>query len=511
MKPLIFRAYVIAMVWMAIAAWTATPANAQQNAQQNADQASVKTAISPDGSGSIVIEAHGKIPEPPVFYTASATANVNVTADFVEHSIRLAVKVIQGKAETLSFGLNGQGRVVSVAGDKVRSWSVRKMGEQRFLDLQLNTGVTEIKPLITIRSPDPAIPGSMELTHITPGDSVGFDSTVTIQSAPEIQLRIEQVQGFTPLQSPESSNDHAAIIRLQSSTGGLIKLGLVPSGASPAPVELTDTRLTGKLSPDGKSIAFQLQATAHVSEDQAELTVLSGNAAVSKMPTGQKFQLQLKRQKERHVYQLMFPEAGTHAVTLEFVAALQTAESGQRTMDFSVATGAVVPMAITGLDPNLEFHRDQESVVPQREQDSWVGFLPATGRAKLQWKASRETSDGKLFFTSTGKVEAKLGAGLLRQDHQIDYRVLQGQLKSLSLALQGPGEILDVQGQHIVAWKVIGEGNDRRLDITLGQPLTGENQIKVRSQTPLGAFPVRVEGTATESRSARFGTPVTCD
>ncbi len=181
-------------------------------------------------------------------------------------------------------------------------------------------------------------------------------------------------------------------------------------------------------------------------------------------------------------------------MTLDFVAALVTPEANGQGMDFTIAASAVVPLTLNGLDADLEFHRDQQSVVPLRDNDTWLGFLPATGRAKLQWKTARKAGEGKLFFTTTGHVEAKVGAGLLRQDHQIDYQVLQGELKSFSILLQGPGEILDVQGSNIVAWKVSSKGEDRQLDITLSQPITGTSQIKVRSQTPLGAFPVRVEG-----------------
>ena len=96
-----------------------------------------------------------------------------------------------------------------------------------------------------------------------------------------------------------------------------------------------------------------------------------------------------------------------------------------------------------------------------------------------------------------------IGAGLLRQDHQIDYKVLQGELKTLSIQLNGPGEILDVQGNNIVAWKVTGEGDDRQLNATLSQPITSTGQLKVRSQTPLGAFPVRVEGLRLEYAQGR--------
>ncbi|MEM1069608.1 MAG: hypothetical protein AAGI63_11980 [Planctomycetota bacterium] len=82
----------------------------------------------------------------------------------------------------------------------------------------------------------------------------------------------------------------------------------------------------------------------------------------------------------------------------------------------------------------------------------------------------------------------------MRQDHRITYQVLQGELYSLSITLEGPGEILDVQGENLVAWEVTGSGEERQLSITLSQPMTGSSQIHVRSQTALDAFPTRVDG-----------------
>ncbi len=180
-------------------------------------------------------------------------------------------------------------------------------------------------------------------------------------------------------------------------------------------------------------------------------SILSGNAAVSEVPTDANYRLRLSTDNEHPVYKLVFAEAGTFPVALDFVATLVTpASANWHSMDFTIAASAVVPLTLNGLDSDLEFHRDQESVVPLRDDDTWLGFLPATGRAKLQWKTARKAGEGKLFFTTTGHVEAKVGAGLLRQDHQIDYQVLQGELKSISILLHGPGEILDVQGSNIV-------------------------------------------------------------
>ena len=465
-------------------------------AQEEDDQASISSSIGKDGTGTIIVEAHGQLPEPSVFYTASANATAQVGPERIEQVIQLTIKVIQGNAKTLSFGLNGGGEVTEVQDANLQSWSVRQEGAQRFLDLHLKEDVAELKPAIKIRSPELRLPASIDLTHLTPGESVGFESKVSINYASEVEGAAKVATGFVPLDVGDKAT------HFQTTTGGQIRLSLNRSGASPAPVELIDTKLDGELHSNGKSIQFQLRSTARVTEANAEITILSGNAAVSQVPIDDNYRLRLSTGEECPIYRLVFPKAGTFAVTLDFVAAVATLEGNGHSMDFTVAAGAVVPLTLNGLDSDLEFHRDQESVVPLRNDNTWLGFLPATGRARLQWKTARKAGEGKLFFTTTGHIEANVGAGLLRQDHQIDFQVLQGELKSLSILLHGPGEILDVQGSNIVAWKVSGKGEDRQLDVTLSQPIADASQIKVRSQTPLDAFPVRIEGLRLNSVGA---------
>lgn len=457
-------------------------------AQEESDQASESSSTGEDGTRTIIVEARGPLPKPPVFYTASADATATVGVEQIEQVIQLTVKVIQGDAETLSFGLNGEGQVTDVQGKNIRSWSVRQEGAQRFLDLHVKENATDLQPVIKIRSRKLKLPATIDLTHLAPGKSVGFDSLVSVSYAAGVEGTVTAATGFAPL----DAGDHSP--RFQTATGGQIKLSLNRDGASPAPVELIDTTLKGDVHPNGKSVLFQLRGTAHVTALDTEITILSGNAAVSHVPSDTNYRLRLATENDRPVYKLQFSQTGTFPIALDFVATLVTPGVNGQGMDFTIAASGVVPLTLNGLEADLEFQRDQQSVVPLRDKNAWLGFLPATGRAKLQWKTARTAGEGKLFFTTTGRVEAKVGVGLLRQDHQLDYQVLQGELKSLSILLHGPGEILDVQGSNIVAWKVSGKGEDRQLDATLSQPITAASQIKIRSQTPLGAFPVRVEG-----------------
>lgn len=465
-------------------------------AQEPDNTASVNTSIGSDGTGTIVVEAHGQLRKPPVFFTAVTNANVQIGPEYVEQTIEATLKVVQGEAKTLSMGITGPDLVIEVQSEQLRSWSVRQEGALRFLDLNVNENTTELKAQIRLRSRGLNLKSfeSIDLTHLTPGSAVGFDSTVGLQYSPGIEGVVTEATGFAPLNAG-LSNAGGRPNRFQSATGGLMKLVINRAGGTPGPVELTETSLIGEVHANGSSVHFQYRGTAVVAVANAEITILAGNAALGSAPVEAGFRTRLVTENGSLVYKLHFPKAGTFPIALDFVAALSQPAADARSMDFVVATSAVVPLTLNGLGAELVFHRDQESVVPLRNSEAWIGFLPATGRARLQWKSARQTGEGKLFFSTTGRIESQVGSGLLRQDHLIDYQVLQGELKSIQILLDGPGEILEVQGgTMVVGWNVTTQGESRVLDITLSQSVTGTCQIKVRSQTPLGAFPSTVRG-----------------
>ncbi|MCA9181449.1 MAG: hypothetical protein KDA51_08345, partial [Planctomycetales bacterium] len=151
-----------------------------------------------EGTRTIILETRNEIPEPAVFFTASVKASARVGLERVEQVVILDVKVFQGKAETLSLGLSGDGDVTNVQGDNLRSWSVRRQGTMRFLDLHLNSGVNELKPEITLRSPRFTLPTTFNLTHLAPGEAVGFDSIVSLEYAPGVEGNVSIAEGFAP-------------------------------------------------------------------------------------------------------------------------------------------------------------------------------------------------------------------------------------------------------------------------------------------------------------------------
>lgn len=462
-----------------------------------------------------IILTPGAAKPPPFLFAATARADVRVGLKEIDQSINLQLRVVQGnnaRGELVSLGLGGSGNVIDVQGEAIASWAVRTVGAQRFLDLQLkptgeeknpgDKGAVEAKvpdtitATIRLRSDHKVLPSKIEMAHLMPGKALGFDSQVEIHYANEIAGKVLAADGFAPLLSSNR------IDRLQTTTGGRLELQIDRNNALPPAIELLDTTLIGEVHLSGKSANFELTGSAKVSEAGARLRALSGNIAISKLPESPDYRLELLNTEAGPVYELVFPKTGEIPIALDFVAAIKTDPSNLQGIDFTVAASAVVPMSIKGLDSEIEFARDQIAITPLLVEKDWRGFLPATGRVVLRWQKAKSTSEGKSFFTTNATIEATVGPGLLRQDHRVTYQLLQGQLKSLSIQLVGPGEILNVEGDKIVAWKVVGEGNQRMLEITLNQPLTGTSQVIVRSQTPLGPFPVAVEGLCLQPQGA---------
>jgi hypothetical protein len=459
------------------------------------DAQSISSDESSQESHTIILSP-GRVKPPTFLYSASARAEVRVNLQSIEHTINLQLRVVQGEGETVSLGLGGAGDVIDVQGESIASWAVRTADSQRFLDLQLKPKTVNTTATVRIRSKHTELPTKVELAHLTPGKALGFDSQIQIMYAGEVAGKVVAAEGFAPLVSGKQSD------RLQTATGGRLMLQLERQSALRPAVELLETVLTGAMHPSGKSISFQLRSTANVSVAGTRLTVLAGNVAISKLPESADYQLELVNFDTGPKYEIIFPKVGNIPIIVDFVAGLKTVASDWQGIDFTVAASAVVPIQLQGLDTELEFARDQQVVAPLLVEKTWQGFLPATGKVTMRWRNARTTVEGKSFFTTNATIETTVGPGLLRQDHRIAYQLLQGQLDSLKINMIGPGEILKVDGNHIVAWKIAGEGNQRQLEITLNQPLTGNSEINVRSQTPLGTFPVRVEGLSLQPQGA---------
>jgi len=451
--------------------------------EAKADRAGISAQMAP-GDGHLVLEAHGVIPKSPLFFSATSENVTRLGADEINAEINVAIRVVQGRPEVITLGLNGDGEVVEVKGDGLRDWAVRQDGGKRFLDLRptLKDGQPGPQKLnVTVKMKIAKPTGTVGLPVLSPGEAVGFASQIKLVPGEAVDVRVTRADGLVPLgPDPKPHGDQ----QFYGTGESRLEAVLVQRGAAIADADLVGAQLTGKPDLAAGCVNFHLHGETRVRVAGARMPLLSGRAALSGAASGNGWHAELKD--GRSV--LVFDKPGTFPIDLEFAAALRDGE--WKSLDFRMPAGAVVPMIIEGLPKEVEFD-PKAAVVP--DATSRKGFLASDGAASVGWRQTRDSGVGALSFTSHEISDVRVGAGLLRQTSQIDFRILQGKLPGVRMKIDGPGEILGVEGANVLSWKVVADGKQRVLDVRLSRPFEKSGVLVVRSQATLGNFPVRAE------------------
>lgn len=453
--------------------------------EAQADRASVSAQLAP-ADGHLVVEARGVLPKSPLFFSVDAQNIIRISQKEVLGEISAAIRVVQGRPEVISLGLAGAGEVTEVTGAGLKDWAVRTSDGKRFLDLRPalaegEQGPRELSLVIKTRLAKLTVPGNAALPILTPGDAVGFASHIKLIPGDSVDVRLVRADGLISLDAdPEPHGEQ----QFYSSKECALDVTVLQRGAAISDADLIGAQLLGKVDQQSNSVRFQLRGEARVRVAGARMPLLSGRAALSESAAGDGWHAEVKKGQT----DLVFDRTGVFPLDLSFVAALN--DGDWKSLDFKMPAGAVVPITIEGLPKEVAFN-PAAAVVPDAALRK--GFVAANGNAALGWREARDSSVGALSFTSLEQTVVRVGAGLLRQASVIDFRILQGKLPSIRLALDGPGEILAVEGQNVLAWKVLPEGSRRILDVRLSRPFEKSGSLVIRSQTPLGNFPVKAE------------------
>ncbi len=426
-------------------------------AKSAGEDARVSTALSPDG-GHIVVEAHGMPAPVPLFFTAEVNQTIRLGPTAIAGEIQLHLRVLQGMPELVTLGLAGDGDIVTVTGNGVRGWSVRQAGGHRFLDLKLTTpdGAHPIRDFnlqVRTRTPDTPVPGSAVLLLTTPGDAVGFTSRISLRPDPSVDVRVTSADGLFPI---NPAADAPTPLEFQTAGAGRLEVRMLPRGAALSGIELGEAQLTARNNEPAHALDFILRGQLRVTQSGARLRLLMGHAALSERAAGDGWHIELVPldDADEFAYDLVGERAGTFLLELPIAAGLQ--ENGDwQGVEFRLFAGAVVPLHIEGLGADVEFSPKAPVVPSAGGGGIWQGFLPADGTVSLAWKQTRATGEESLSFTSFEQDDVRLGAGLWRQTATINFRILQGKLPAVRIQLDGPGEVLGVEGANVTGWQVV--------------------------------------------------------
>ncbi|MGB6222902.1 hypothetical protein [Haloferula sp.] len=447
----------------------------------------------------------------PLFYSVEAVTDAKAAGRRISGEMELKVRVLQGRATTLTIGLEGDGEVTDVSGSDLSSWSVRKESDgSRFLDLMpkipkadpplfLEGGLLNLPNVMPMPSRLPKVDGPREFVFKVvfshefengeafglllpgPGKAVGFSSKVHLTEAEGFRVKLLALSGLSRIDSDSK--------RFEGSLSGRLRLKVIPEGGELPDMELIDPVLVGKVSRDGESVSFVLRARVQINREDASVVLFRG-VALSGTTSGDGWYVRLAKKGEAWVHELVATETGgTRLLELPFEVAT-TRDGDWRKIDFNFGAGVVVPVTLEGLGEGVSFAKS-EAVVPQRISGAWEGYLNAGGQAQMAWKEGSAKSDGALYFSSSELSEVRVGAGLVRQVSEIRFQVLQGKIDSIRMRIEGAGEVLAVSGEQVLGWNPVEEDGERFLAIELSRPIEGSGSLTIQAQAPLGAFPVK--------------------
>ena len=425
----------------------------------------------------------------PLFFSAETNTDITAGIDRVQGTITAKLRVHQGRPEVMSLGLTGTGEITGVAGEGLKTWTVRRESDgTRFLDLKPllpddPKAETAKEFTVTITTLYDDTKQAFDLLLPAPGSAVGFSSTISLSGDGAAAATILAIEGLQTLKSENGAD------RFSGGGVGRLNVKVDLKGTAPRPVELADAMLDGRVTADGTSVSFVLRGTVNVIQSGEAIELLEG-VALSGAASGQGWFTRLKKKGESYVHELVGEAVGSHPIELAFEAPLGR-QGDWRGVDFKLHGGAVVPIRIDGLEEPVSFQTEQP-VVPEKREGRWTGYLPATGAASLAWKSGRKEGEGALFFSSSEVAETRVGAGLARRYSKIGFRVLQGKLEALKIRVDGNGEILAVKGPQVLSWSIAEENGARMLDVRLSRPIEGDGEIEIEAQAALGTFPAKL-------------------
>ena len=480
------------------------------------------------GDSRVVVVPSPDPPPPPLVFAAAVETVLDASPGGVAQESVVTVRVLQGRPERVVLGLEGRGEVEAVEAEWLAGWAVRSEsepdGERRYLEILPRLPEEEAAPPerleFTMRAgvKIDALPAEVRPLLPGPGAGAGFSQRVVLRAAAAVSVDVLESPGFQA-----AAGEGRDQVFLSGGEGSMVLRLAAADGRQAA--EMSNAHLVARWHEAENVVRVRATADVRVRESDAELPLLRGGAALAAPPrlagagggpanrfevtndtdddaaadtAGLATQMVAARLLPGRdpVTALVFGEPGVYPVELEFDVPVEELGAARK-IDFEWLAGSIVPVRFEGFGGDAVFGGEGDSLVPRVEGGAALAFLPSGGSCRLTWTPGRlPAGEAELFMNAEMAVTAVAGPGLLTQETRANLRILQGETADLVFELDGPGEILGVEGGEVADWRVEengenGEEGERLLLIRLIAPQRGEIPLVILSQTALGETPAQ--------------------
>jgi hypothetical protein len=427
-----------------------------------------------------------KVPEPKLIYSASVTAELTLRPTEMQHQYLFKLRVVQGKMDEIVFALSGTGDVYNVKAKGMSHWSVRRSssGQRSLVIVPTEKSRTQTSWSISVSSWQKikSLPAAVSPLVITPSGTAMFDGAVILKTDRLVAAKVESPKALRPLKSNQPAEQH---FRFANAVWSM-RVAATEEDPDLRFVRFKDFKLTGQI--DGEVATFKLSGVANVRHpDGGTLSLLSSGVALTEYREQKHAQMEFVGGR----YRMKFATNGEYPIEVEFNAQV-TIKDGWSSVSFAPVAAPLREVTVSGFSPATKVYFT-EAAQAQRKGDQYLTFLPAGGSLGFRWQETKPKQEVKLFYSVSGVAQVTVSPGLMRQMTVLDYKVMQGKMQELTVELEGEGSVTRVDGRNILTWKPEEVNGKRLLKVQLNTTQTSGYQLTIHTQTPLGAFPLKVK------------------
>jgi len=192
-------------------------------------------------------------------------------------------------------------------------------------------------------------------------------------------------------------------------------------------------------------------------------------------------------------YFLNCPESGKRDVQFSFFSKV-VKNKAQRSTTFKLLPAVSRVIEITSPRKNIELKIPGAlNVVKKDAPDGngvvFVAALPPKGDFSISWRSQVSDLQSSLVTSVTPIITHAALPGAISTKALFNYKIIQGKLSEITLAISADVNVLSVKGKDIQDWNIAKTADGRELRVKLGREFDSSYLLSVSTEKILPKFP----------------------
>jgi len=254
---------------------------------------------------------------------------------------------------------------------------------------------------------------------------------------------------------------------------------------------IADLSIHGEI--EGENVVFTMAFMVDVRERSWRVPLVAGNIACreSDLPRG----VVLSRNAEGGCFWLTLDSRGRQSIKFVF-ASRPVKEGDWRRTQFLIPLSTIREVAVQCDRDDLEVNFPGALSVKRQKAPSGktvvTAFLGISDDFEMRWKPEIKKLEAERVVECVANMIASAGVGAVHLDTILSYRVVQGSLNKLTVAMSSNINVTQVRGEDIQDWSIDRQNPAQPLlTVSLSRPKDTQYLLQINGEMVLPEFPCK--------------------